>query len=329
MRSLVVLGPVVVMGQTFGADPDQLEKFGAQLEQAGERLDSIRGGISSALNHSHWEGGDAEEFRSQWGYQLSGMLHTATLAARAAATTVRTNAQQQRDASGAGSGASDPALVGRMPGKGGDGAGSVGHDSFDDFFDQLTFPMLGLSAISLGGDIAKAVMTSAKMVLPAVLKDVAVSGTSGMAKGAQALVGGLDEVGGPLGLVGLGLDGIQLLHGVATNPDDPKNYQSGVDVLLDVAAIAAVVAFPEGAIAIGIGMGAAHLGYDLVSTLDPNLTKDFTAFVGKPVVAATKALIDVNKAVGDVEQKVVEGAAGAVSNVVSGGVNAVSHWLPF
>jgi len=87
------------MAQMIGADPEQLDALGCQMTTSADRLDSIRSEIGSLLNHSHWEGADADDFRGTWHHRLSGLLNAAALATRDVATTLRINADQQRDAS--------------------------------------------------------------------------------------------------------------------------------------------------------------------------------------------------------------------------------------
>lgn len=93
------------MGQFVGADPEQLDALGAQMGSAADRLESIRQQIGFWLDSSPWHGSDADEFRSDWQHRLQHMLHTAATIALDGAAGVRRNAQQQREASDLGGGA--------------------------------------------------------------------------------------------------------------------------------------------------------------------------------------------------------------------------------
>jgi hypothetical protein len=69
----------------IGADVDELVSLGKSLDQAADRMESIRGEIGSAFDRSQWEGDDAQHFRDLWRHQLSGQLLQTASAARVAA----------------------------------------------------------------------------------------------------------------------------------------------------------------------------------------------------------------------------------------------------
>src|SRR5215204_1327658 len=86
------------MAVITGADAEELEHLAQRMRVAADRLDCIRGEVSQVFHRSHWDGHDAEAFRGQWHYRLSGLLHTAVLANRQAAQVLVRNAHQQRAA---------------------------------------------------------------------------------------------------------------------------------------------------------------------------------------------------------------------------------------
>lgn len=105
----------------IGSDPDQLDQLAATMLACADRLDGVRSELAFVLVSSPWRGGDAEDFRWQWGHQLAGMLQGASAAFREAEARVRVNAAQQRHAS-ADDGGGAP-IAGRTGGGGGGGGG--------------------------------------------------------------------------------------------------------------------------------------------------------------------------------------------------------------
>ncbi|MGI5242987.1 hypothetical protein [Dactylosporangium sp. CA-139066] len=89
------------MAGLYGADADELERFGQRLRESADRLEAIRGEVGSAFARAQWEGDDAQHFHDLWQHQLSGRLRAASTATRDAAGVVVRNARQQRDASAA------------------------------------------------------------------------------------------------------------------------------------------------------------------------------------------------------------------------------------
>lgn len=92
------------MGLMYGASPEQLDDLGNRMTAAADRLERIRSEVTVLLRHSHWEGGDADQFRGLWDYRLSAVLHSAAVTTHEGATRLHINARQQRDASAIGGG---------------------------------------------------------------------------------------------------------------------------------------------------------------------------------------------------------------------------------
>lgn len=330
------------MGRMSGADADQLEGLGNHMRAAADRLEAIRGQVTADLNRSPWEGGDAEHFRGQWHYRLSGLLHTAVLATRSASTSLHANAAQQRKAS-ASTGGSPIAGSAPWAGTGGSvGQVRVSSDPVGDFFVAAGALTSGASTINkvferlaqfshregwaarLGyrlfpkqsGRVAGLI----RRQLPTLLKDVAVDATGPAGKGLAGLVKGLGKVGGPLEVVTTGVDGAAFLHDLSRDPHSDDTYNAGADVFFDVASMATVWCPP-----VSIGIGVIGMGYHIAEHFDPHLTKDIVHDVGAAASFVGHTVTDVGKAeLNDVAQR-----AGAVGSVVSGGVNAVSKLLHF
>jgi hypothetical protein len=304
------------MGVMSGADAEELDRLGNHMGAAADRLEAIRAEVTAAFGHTHWEGADADHYRGQWNYRLSGLLHTAVTATREASTALHRNANQQRTASGADGGSAGGALSG--------GAGS-GLD------------VLGLleTGVNIGGGL---------MLVPGLLDAVKnVHGAEGIkdllgkpwaralmdehflsdiGKDGKGLAGAVHqfEKAGPLALAGLAFDGYGFVHGLATEPGGADTYKAGVDAMFDLAEIGTVECPP-----LAVGIGIVHLGYDVLEAWHPGAAKEAFEWTGQALVdvsdAAATTITNAEHAVGD--------AAAAAGNVVSGGVNAVRnffHW---
>lgn len=325
-----------------GADPVQLDALGIKMTVAADRLESIRTGIGALLAHSHWEGRDADDFRHLWHHQLAPRLHNAAVTTRAGATTVRANAQQQRDASGVGA-AGDRALF-QNPSAGGAHPLEPLFDAKDRFDPVLTaLGGLGFLASSLS-DIAAGKIPLLKAVAPAlhkwpaglqnfVVRDLTES--SGLVKAVG--VGG-ELAGAALNGALLGLDVVELAYRLATDPDGAQTYNTGVEVLLGIAGVVAIGCPPALLI-----VGGASLAFSVATAINPNLTKDIVHGVGGAFEAAWGGAGDLVKlhgqaaevvvgAAGDVAQAAIGAAADRINDaadmandVISGGLNSVKN----
>lgn len=92
------------MGEMTGADIGDLERGAAQLESVGSRIGAMRNPLRSQLYSSHWHGGAADRFRSEWDSVHGPALSQAEDFLRGAGQRLRTEADQQRSASNMGGG---------------------------------------------------------------------------------------------------------------------------------------------------------------------------------------------------------------------------------
>lgn len=100
-----------------GANPEELDALGHQMSVAAERLEAIRGELTSSLSVTSWRGPDAEMFQGEWSSHLSGNLLTATQGIASASRKLHFEASQQRQASDVrGIGTSIPDSVGSILG---------------------------------------------------------------------------------------------------------------------------------------------------------------------------------------------------------------------
>jgi hypothetical protein len=279
------------MGQVIGSDAADLDWLGVQMKAAADQLETIRSQVSTAFDRAHWEGDDGDHFRGQWRYRLSGLLHTAELAARDGSTRLHQNAEQQRSAS-----AADP----------------IGYG--------------GVVAAGLAGPMAELVFDDAGTLFEAahrltLAKDLLALAPEGGVLASSALTAGfartVEAVDVPLMAVTTGFDIAHLVLGVAKDPGGAETYHAAVDVAFDGAAVIAL-GFPP---ALPFVLGA-HLGYDLIERIDPGITKTVVDGVAHAAVDVARVEMQGFEAVGS-------GTVHAVDSVVSGGVNAVRnffHW---
>lgn len=114
----------------IGASPEQLDQLARSLADAADRMDvDIRANLTSRINASPWQGGDAARFRSDWSTRLSPQLFQTAEALRQGASLLTSEAQEQRDASSAGGGLSGGGFAGGrsgVPDYSSDRGGSLG-----------------------------------------------------------------------------------------------------------------------------------------------------------------------------------------------------------
>ena len=84
-----------------GADSEQLEQLAARLEAGADELERVLATTRSALHTLGWHGADGEVFRQDWEGAHQRRLSGAATHLRDAASTLRRNSAQQREASSA------------------------------------------------------------------------------------------------------------------------------------------------------------------------------------------------------------------------------------
>lgn len=97
----------------YGADVEQLRSLARQFDDAAARLDATRSNVGGAIQSAAWKGPDAGHFRSDWAGQLSPRVSGAAESLRAAAKSLRHNADSQERTS-----AADGASAARVTGTG-------------------------------------------------------------------------------------------------------------------------------------------------------------------------------------------------------------------
>src|SRR5256885_8091615 len=306
------------MGRMQGADADELDRLGRHMQAAAGRLDALRGEVTAAFNRTSWEGGDADYFRGQWHYRLSGLLHAAAGATREASAALARNAEQQRIASGTEGGSVGTGLV---PGVGPSGAvggidvGALAATLFGAGGQLMMIPDL----LKLAGHDPGVGALLGKPWMSTLLEEHTLLHIPDSATGLAAGLRRVDKA-GPLALIGLGFDGVGFVKGLASDPSGADTYQAGIDTAFDVAEIATVECPP-----VSLAIGAVHLGYDVAEAIHPGVGKA----VAEGTAHAAAAVVDtaVNAVVTDAP--VVQGVAGAGGDVESGGLNAgrdFFHW---
>ena len=232
------------MAHMIGADPVQLDTLGARMSTAAERLESIRTGIGALLAHSHWDGRDADDFRNLWHHQLAPRLHNAAAMTRAGATTLRTNAQQQRDASGV-----VVAGVGTLVSG---GPQWVCRDVPEQSWLDSTFKVLGIGTLVAGaGELVAKVVNAAAKHWPTTPVGRMVDGFGKMIDDLPPVW--KDIIKKKLPFVSIGIDLANFRHEFGKDPTSAATFNEGVATALSVAGS---VPGPIGLI--GTGLGIAH-----------------------------------------------------------------------
>lgn len=91
------------MATISGADIARLTELGQSMDGAAESITTLRGRLDAAVPALAWAGPDRERFSQDWLARFSPALAAITQALEAAAAGARSNADQQEQASGAGS----------------------------------------------------------------------------------------------------------------------------------------------------------------------------------------------------------------------------------
>ncbi|MEU0880518.1 hypothetical protein ABZ345_18095 [Lentzea sp. NPDC005914] len=249
----------------IGSDPDQLDQLAATMLACADQLDGVRSELAFVLVSSPWQGGDAEEFRWQWGHQLAGLLQGASVAFREAGGRVRGDAAQQRHAS-ANDGAATAAPFAGWAGAG-SGAGGGGLDflGIAAGFGATALKVLGYAsgAVELVKDAQHGLIGGNRIKNAAgqVVKftDALRVGDSVPLRMAGKFLGKLAL---PIGVATTWTDGAEFFAEHDKNPRSAATFSAGVSTVLGVAGVAATV---TGLVALGVGAapvvaGAAAVG---------------------------------------------------------------------
>lgn len=312
------------MSSMIGADPDALDRQAHRLVTAADRLEAIRGEITTVLGRTRWEGGDGDDFRHDWETVLSGRLGQAAEWLQQASSVLRGNAEQQRQASSDFGGVGSSALGGVGGAGGREGGGIAWGKDFDDLLKGADVTMASLGFVPKLADTVKA----ATLQLAQHMDGTKVG----------SLLGRSVNIDGELvdrGLAGAGLVysvGALIQSGAPTTGDG--RYETAdheVSAVLDSAVLitAAVPGLEEAAPVVAAISGA----YTLGSLVDPHLGQqivDVSNGVSHAVGSAEQAGFDIAKIGFDTEVDVAKTeihAAGAVAGIVGHGVSSALHVL--
>lgn len=257
----------VRVSAVIGSDPDQLDQLAATMLACADRLDGVRSELAFVLAGSPWQGGDADDFRWQWGHQLAGLLQGASTAFREAGARVRGDAGQQRQASaddGAGAGAPSAGRAGGGGGGGGWAADPLGTAAA---FGVAAMGVLGLASDVVGlvhdahrGLIGGKWAKSAADQMVRLADHVRVGGAVPLRIAGEflqkkaLLIDGVNTV----------IDGVDFVRAAGENPRSKETFDTGVSTLFSVAGVGVGVvgavavaagAAPVVAAAAGVGLG--------------------------------------------------------------------------
>lgn len=242
------------MSAVIGSDPEQLEQLAAALLAGAERLDEVRSELAFVLVSSPWQGGDAEDFRWQWGHQLAGLLQGASAAFREAGGRVRGNAAQQRQASADDGGQAGAPFAGRA----GAGGGSDRVDGFDPLGIAAAFGVTAMRTLGFGAGLVGVVQDAHHGLLKTkwlqntahevvrLADDVRVGGAVPLRIAGEFL----SKWALPIDVVNTAVDGAQFVEEHEKNPRSAATFSAGVSTVLGVAGVAATV---TGLVALGVG----------------------------------------------------------------------------
>lgn len=127
----------------YGADVVELRGLAAKFARAADQLDADRMAVGNAIQISAWVGPFATQFRVQWNSEHSQRIHNAAQLLRSAATSLRSNADDQERTSAVNGGPARSGEAWRGSG-GATSARAAAQKSWSDVID-------GLRGIDVGG----------------------------------------------------------------------------------------------------------------------------------------------------------------------------------
>jgi hypothetical protein len=232
----------------IGADPDQLDALGNQLDSWALTLDQIRGRVGGVLEQLLWQGADAHEFFEQWADRFAGMVGSAASGLREEAQCLHAEAAQQRAASDGGTGS------GLLDFVGGTIAGGLAVLGLS----HITVAEKGLRAAGFTGDDLDAWRS--------------------VDKAAGPWLAGL----------GVAVDFTSYEVARSVNPNSPDTLKAGVDLSLGTVGfgleVAVAVGAPEVVGTFAVGVAAVEGANDIVSHFDPQFDEQVLHVAEKPDV---------------------------------------------
>jgi uncharacterized protein YukE len=85
----------------LGADVEELDRLARKFDEEAQQISQATQQISSQVQSTWWKGADAERFKSEWNGNYASQLRKIAEALKQVGSTVRKQAAQQRQTSGA------------------------------------------------------------------------------------------------------------------------------------------------------------------------------------------------------------------------------------
>jgi hypothetical protein len=247
----------------YGADINELRTLSASMAKSGSSLKSVESTVNSLLQSAAWKGADGDRFRSEWSSTLRPMLNKASESLRSQSTSLLKHADEQEQASGAGSDAGSAGLPSGSGGSTPTGSGAATNTdrSWGDAFTDPDYQhapsgiewlleKTGAKDGDQGSDIATALIFVAdKFNWTLDLGQVE--------KGLSAFFDFMRPVGKGLGVLGAAIGVLDILSGLE-GKDPFRIYDGHIGAGLSVAALVAtgtVVGAPAGLVLGGLALG--------------------------------------------------------------------------
>ena len=85
----------------LGADVEELDRLARKFDEEAQQISQATQQISSQVQSTWWKGSDADRFKSEWNSNYASQLRKIAEALKQVGSTVRKQAAQQRQTSGA------------------------------------------------------------------------------------------------------------------------------------------------------------------------------------------------------------------------------------
>ena len=273
------------MAEIYGMDIDAVGELSRRMKTAADRLVSIRAEVDSALQHSHWEGLDANDFRNRWLFGWSGTLLNAADALAACSGALGDNVTQQIDAS------TNTTPLSTL------------------LFDGLVrTPAEVLGHVDDGLDLVERAAEDKAHYVP----DVVTKDATWLDHQMPDLLKLHDAAGPVLSGVGILLSGADLIHGLATDPGSDGTWNAGADTLLAVGGAIALAAAPA-SLAVAAGVFAVQGTYEVVEHFDPHVSEQIAHTTSVAAKDAWHGMQDVGGAIGHGSADLVKGGYSLIS----------------
>ncbi|MFC8040823.1 WXG100 family type VII secretion target [Paenarthrobacter sp. NPDC057355] len=263
----------------YGADIEQLRSLSKQMGQAGSRLQNQELQINGLISTVAWKGADGERFRREWSSTLRPLLHKASRSLEDVSKTLRTQADEQQQAStqggssgGGTTGSTSPqapggTVSGDTPTTGLEGLFSV-TGSQEWWAGNALVTANGLVADSILARMAQGGLVTQLTKWPWLSAQYGQAAGAGYVRGTQ-LLNGASMLGRLSGALGVVTGGLQVYQGIQTGHPGMA-VDGGISAALAVGSFVPVIG-PACAIAGiawgGLGLLATNMGYDSASSM--------------------------------------------------------------